>query len=85
MNPCIDALALFLLALSIGDGLYALGVVLAFSLGLGLMLGILATMISRGKSWMRAKSETFTEKFSAYTTLMSGVMIILLGTYTLLT
>lgn len=78
MNPCIDALALFLLAMSIGDTYYAIMMILLFSAGLGLMLGILAWIISGGKSWLSKKSEYTSEKFSAYMTLYSGIFITLL-------
>lgn len=83
MNPCIDALALFLLAMSIGDTYYAIMMILLFSAGLGLMLGILAWIISGGKSWLSKKSEYTSEKFSAYMTLYSGIFITLLWSYTL--
>lgn len=58
--------------------------ILVFSLGLGLMLGILAWIIGHGKSWLSKKSEKTSEKFSAYITFYSGVFIIILGSYTLI-
>jgi ABC-type nickel/cobalt efflux system permease component RcnA len=33
-NPCIDALALFIFAITIGNGSYAFAVIIFFSLGL---------------------------------------------------
>jgi ABC-type nickel/cobalt efflux system permease component RcnA len=79
-NPCIDALALFIFAITIGNGFYAFGMIICFSLGLWLMLGILSILVKQSQRFLSKKSQSFSEKVSARITLWAGVLIIIMGT-----
>jgi ABC-type nickel/cobalt efflux system permease component RcnA len=52
--------------------------IIFFSLGLGLMLGILALCITKSKVLMQKKSKEFAEKISAHITMIAGIAIILM-------
>lgn len=54
-NPCLDALVLFIFALSIWNIFFASLIILAFSLWLWLMLGILAIFASKWYNFMSNK------------------------------
>ena len=83
-NPCIDALALFIFAITIWNAVYALFMILFFSLGLWLMLGIIAFWIKKSKILLEKKSQQFAEKVSAHITILSWIGIILMWWYILL-
>ncbi len=83
-NPCIDALALFIFAITIGNGTYAFLMIIFFSLWLWLMLGILALWIKKSKILLQKKSQKFAEKVTAHITILSWIFIIIMGWYTLL-
>lgn len=58
LNPCIDVLILFILSFSIWNIFYATSIVLAFSLWLWIMLGLLAYFVWRWYNflnWKRSK------------------------------
>lgn len=55
LNPCVDALVLFIFALSIGNIIFAMIAILAFSLGIGLTLGIIAHTLASGKNFLQKK------------------------------
>jgi ABC-type nickel/cobalt efflux system permease component RcnA len=83
-NPCIDALALFIFAITIGNGTYAFLMIIFFSLGLWLMLGILALCIKKSKILLQKKSQKFAQRITAHITILSWIAIIIMGSYTLL-
>lgn len=60
--PCIDALVLFLFALSIWNILYASFIVLAFSLGLWIMLWILAILVWKWYNFISKKNTKIVQK-----------------------
>lgn len=53
--PCIDALALFISALSIGNIFYSSLIILAFSFGIGIMLAMIAFSLGSGKNFFHKK------------------------------
>lgn len=83
-NPCIDALLLFTIAISLSNAVYGIILIVAFSLGIGIILGILAFFLSRGKNFLNKKSENFVEKFQNYLTLLAGIFIIFSGIWYLI-
>ena len=79
--PCVDALALFVLAISIGNIFYSSFLILAFSLGIGIMLGIIALSLNSGKNFLHKKWNQFAEKFSHFLTLLAGLFLIIVGVW----
>lgn len=75
-NPCIDALAIFVLALGLADALYATVIVGSFSLGLALMLGIIAYTIATSRKMLSAKYAQKAETLSALVTIVAGICIV---------
>lgn len=83
-NPCIDALVLFIFAITIGNIGYAILLILSFSIGIGLMLGIIAFFITKWKFLLNKKSEFLAEKINNYLTLFAGIFIIASGIWYLI-
>lgn len=54
--PCIDALILFIFALSIWNIFYSILIIIAFSLWLGIMLGIIAFFVWKWKNILQNKN-----------------------------
>ena len=77
--PCIDALALFVFAIGIGNVWYSFLIIIAFSIGLGLMLAIIAFSISSGKNFLHKIGPNFANNFSNFLTLLAGIFLIVMG------
>jgi ABC-type nickel/cobalt efflux system permease component RcnA len=58
--------------------------IVCFSLGLGLMLGILALTVTKSRRYLEQKWQQFAERISAHITIIAGIAIIIMGAYTLL-
>lgn len=82
-NPCIDALALFIFAVNIGSAGYAFLTIICFSLGLWLMLAILALLVTQSRVLLEKRSYQFAERISAHITILAGIAIIIMGAYAL--
>ncbi len=83
-NPCIDALALFIFAINIGSARYAFLTIVAFSLGLWLMLAILALVVTKSRVLLERHSQQFAARIIAHITILAGIAIVIMGWYTLL-
>ncbi|RKW23805.1 hypothetical protein D8B46_02710 [Candidatus Gracilibacteria bacterium] len=79
-NPCIDALVLFIFSFSIGNVFYASLIVLAFSLGLSLMLGLIAFLVGKGYKFLSNRSGENIKKILDFLVLGMGIVIIVIGT-----
>lgn len=77
LNPCVDALALFVLALSLHDAVYASVIVVAFSLGLALALASLLFLLHYSHHFISKKSSHFAKKMIAGVTFFSGMLLII--------
>ncbi|PZM86678.1 hypothetical protein DLH72_00315 [Candidatus Gracilibacteria bacterium] len=78
-NPCIDALVLFIFSFSIGNVFYASLIVLSFSLGLGLMLGLLAYLVGKGYNFLSSKRNNKIQNILDIFILILGIFIIFIG------
>lgn len=78
-NPCIDALALFTFAVSIWNGIYAFFIILFFSLGLWMTLGIISLLVKQSQRLLSDKSKALSEKVSANITFLAGILIVIMG------
>ena len=64
--PCIDALALFVFAIGIGNVWYSFLIIIAFSL-------------SSGKNFLHKIGPNFANNFSNFLTLLAGIFLIVMG------
>ncbi|MBL8159528.1 PKD domain-containing protein [Candidatus Saccharibacteria bacterium] len=80
--PCIDALSLMLLAISVGHVGFGLVLVLFFSLGLAGTIAILGLFLIAGKKRLLA-NEKRAQAIAIYAPLVSGILILILALLTL--
>ena len=77
-NPCIDALVLFIFSFSIWNVFYASLIVLAFSLGLSLMLGLIAFLVGRWYKFLSSRSWESIKKILDFLVLWMWIVIIVI-------
>ena len=77
-NPCIDALVLFIFSFSIWNVFYASLIVLAFSLGLSLMLGLIAFLVGKWYKFLSSRSWESIKKILDFLVLWMWIVIIVI-------
>lgn len=81
LNPCVDAIILFVFALGIGNIFFASILIIVFSFGIGIMLAIIAFSLNSGKNFFLKNHSLLAQKFSFYTTILMGIILAIIGIY----
>ena len=78
LMPCLDALSILLLAVSLHRVLFGLAIILFFSLGLALSIVVLGVLVIRTKRLINIEARVG-DTIGIYAPLLTGVVIMLLG------